>query len=332
MTDQDHKTALAGPIDLLKESWRIYKERFWKLMGILLLPFGIGVILILLFSVVLFVLGIFSFDSLGSLGSEAGVNSFISSLVTPSNAVLLLILGIIFLLVMVIAQLWGQISLMTAAVSETKLGVKEAYKKSRGKILRYFGLTLISSFILWGAMLLFVVPGIILGVSFSLATFVLLSENIGGVSALARSREYVKSHWWGVLGRTLFINLIPALVSSLSSRTIVTFFNNIKQPYIGSGLSTISSLAGVVLGPLVVVYLARMYLNLREIKGKVVVSKKSKIAYVLIGVLGGVILPLGILAAVFLSLTNPMRATPQPMMTGGSPGQVSAIPSPVIDD
>jgi hypothetical protein len=55
--------------------------------------------------------------------------------------------------------------------------------------------------------LLLIIPGIIFGVYYSFAGWVLVFEGYKGRNALKRSKELVKGNWWGVFGRYMFLYL-----------------------------------------------------------------------------------------------------------------------------
>ena len=64
------------------------------------------------------------------------------------------------------------------------------------------------------AFLAFVIPGIWLGVAWSMAFPVLLVEGLGGMRALRRSFELVQGLWWATFGRLFVANLIAGLISA----------------------------------------------------------------------------------------------------------------------
>ncbi len=65
------------------------------------------------------------------------------------------------------------------------------------------------------AFLAFVIPGIWLGVAWSMAFPVLLVERLVGMSALRRSFQLVQGYWWATFGRLFVANLIAGLISAV---------------------------------------------------------------------------------------------------------------------
>jgi len=294
-----------GIFELLKKSWQIYKERFWKFIGILLTQLFLGVIVFVLITVI-FLLGSSLIRINQGISTTNSFQTFLLARLSPMGFPLIVV-TIIFLLGILVIQIWSQVALLTEAVSEAKLGIREAYHKSRGKIFQLFWLSIISGLIISGGTILLVIPGIILSTWFSLSMFVLVAENIGGVSALVRSREYIRGHFWGVLGRVLFLGL-PVIIFSPISNLITSFFKEIKLPFIGSVLSLILSLSLVFLiTPLIIISLATMYRNLKALKGEVVFAKKSKVAFSLIGILGVLAILVPLFSLAILSSINPLK-------------------------
>lgn len=66
-----------------------------------------------------------------------------------------------------------------------------------------------------GGTVLFIVPGIILGVALMFANYILVVEDKRGMRALALSWGYVRGYWWAVVGRVVLASLIFAGVIML---------------------------------------------------------------------------------------------------------------------
>jgi uncharacterized membrane protein len=58
-------------------------------------------------------------------------------------------------------------------------------------------------------------PGVIFAVWFFFAPFVFIDEDVRGMNALLKSKEYVRGRWFGVCLRLLAIWLIAVLVASI---------------------------------------------------------------------------------------------------------------------
>lgn len=265
---------------MLGEAWSLYKPRMGTFLGITIMP---GVVLAGLFIV------------LASGGLVLGPVLF-SPKLTALGVGLLILFAILFVVVVLISQMWGQTALLSAIKdSRETIGIKDAYRRSWSKILSYWWVSLLASFVTVGGFLLFLIPGIIFAVWFSLALFVFISEDVQGMNALLKSREYVKGRWWSIFWRFLFIGLLFLIVSMIP----LLIFSVLKIPYLGE----ISRFAiGLFLTPLIMIYAFLVYGHLKKIKGELVFAptKKQKAAFITVGILGFLIIPAILFSMIFL--------------------------------
>jgi hypothetical protein len=116
--------------------------------------------------------------------------------------------------------------------------------------------------LLWS--LLLIIPGIIFGVFYGFALYVLVFENIRGMAAIKRSQQLVTGYWWAVFGRTLFLILGALLVSFVLSIPYIFFPEGGILYYIYSFLQNI---VWVIITPIFMVFSYLMYKDLVRIKG-----------------------------------------------------------------
>ena len=178
--------------DLLKQSWQIYKSRFWTLLGIALFPFlgvlGIGLMVLLI------------------IGAQK------SNLSVWLTFILFGVAGI-FMLLTAILFFWSKIALLFAIKDSVELiGVKESFKRAKGKISALLFINILVILIIFGGFILLIIPAIIFGIWFCLANFVFVAEGHNGLNALLRSKEYVSGRWWSVFWRMLAIGSIGILI------------------------------------------------------------------------------------------------------------------------
>lgn len=241
--------SLPGPISILKKAWKVYGENLKKFIAISLLT-SLG-------------------NYISNILSFLGVISFESS---PMLYVL------IYIVAMAISS-WGGVSLLYAIRDENKgTGIGEAFAKGLKKLKSYVWLLLLSIFIMLGGFFLFLIPWILSLVWFSMGIYILVTENIGGMNALLKSREYVRGYFWAVAGRNLFCLIFSSLP--------IVMFNLLHLPsYINAIFSTIFSIVSM---PLFLIYGFLLYENLKSIKGDFVFkpSLKKKILFVIIGIWG----------------------------------------------
>ena len=234
---------------LLDQAWGIYKKRFKVFLGIMTLP--IFVLLPIFVAFLILIMILLHFDSM----------SILALFVSPLG------LGLMSTLTLVsfISHFWSQIALLYAIKDrEENVGIKESYRRGWGKIISYFWISLLFGFIITGGTIFFFIPGLIFFVWFSLASFVLISDNKKGWQALLTSKEYVKGNWWSVFWRFLFIGTITWLFFHLIN--VLSVLINVLV--IGDILFCVGYLLIV---PLVTIYLFLIYENLKRVKaGKLV--------------------------------------------------------------
>lgn len=186
---------LPGIGDLLERTFQLYKDKFWTLVGIMLPPFLLGWV------------GMGIWWLLSLLGVITKI-----SLENTSGLILLLFLilfGLIFFVILIIAGIWSQIALLYAIKErEQDIGIKEAFRRGWHKIISYYWVSILSIFMVLGGFLLFFIPGIILAIWFSLALYILIAEDKKGTNALFRSKQLVSGKWWTVFWRQLLISLM----------------------------------------------------------------------------------------------------------------------------
>lgn len=241
---------------LLNQSWAIYKKRFKTFFGIMIVQ-SFAPLLLAIFPLILF---FFTGPSFFLVFGGSSVNTF----------TLLIIATIVILAVGVsVIQLWGQVALLYAIKDrEENIGFKEAYRRGWHKILSYFWISFLSSFIIVGGLFLFFIPGLIFLVWFSLASFVMISENVTGIAALLKSRDYVKGHWWNVFWRFLSIAVLVCVV--LYIVVAISGLSGNKE----SGFLLQYFLSSLFLVPFLNIYFFLIYENLKKIKSDKISEQK----------------------------------------------------------
>ncbi|MCL4353451.1 hypothetical protein M1615_03240 [Patescibacteria group bacterium] len=280
---------LPGVTAILQQAWELYKKRFWTFLGIMIIPLlvFVGLAAVAVAGGVLGIMLIFSKILAGGIG-------------------FLILLAIVYILVFSISQAWGQTALLYAIKdSQEGIGVTRAYGRGRRKIFSYWWITFLTGFITAGGYLLLVVPGIIFAVWFSLALFILIDEDLKGMEALLKSREYVKGIWSGVFWRFVFGGGLYAITFFILEK----IFGLLEIPYAGLIILFIN---GLFLIPLLMSYSFLVYRNVKALKGEIAFESASgkKAAFLFVGILGILFTLLGVLLAVFLALRSPVGKMP----------------------
>jgi Flp pilus assembly protein TadD len=191
--DKTSSGELSGIGDLLGRAWAIYKERMWTLMAV-----GSATVIL----------------PLVSLAVPLGLGYVMSQSMPDLKAPIMVVCLLLALAGAIWSGNWGMSAFLTAVVDE-QCGVREAFRQGRPKTLAHAWLGGLTALIVTGAYLLLGIPGVIFTVWFFFAPFVFIEEDVRGMNALLKSKEYVKGRWFGVCLRLLAVWLISALISSI---------------------------------------------------------------------------------------------------------------------
>lgn len=271
---------LPGARALLRNAWAIYKQRFGTFLGIAAIPIAVLAVL----------------AGLGFLGF-----SLLLPKLTGGVIILMAVLAVIFLVVLVVSWMWGQTALLYAIKdNQENIGIVEAYRRGWHKILSYWWVVLLTGVITAGGFLLFFVPGIIFAIWFSLAPFVLIAEDVKGMNALLKSKEYVRGKWGSVFWRFIFIGFISALLFFIVSLLLGLIFGD----QIGGSISSI--VTALFITPLATTYSFLIYSNLKALKGETAFTPtgRQKTTFLVVGIVGFLIIPAMLLSIVLVSLNT----------------------------
>lgn len=137
--------------------------------------------------------------------------------------IILLLYFVIFAAIMPIIM-GVNLSIAAASIEGLKLRTGDALRASFGKILPILGLLILLG--LGGALglVLFVVPGIIFLVRSSLAPLIVFTEDAGPITALKRSFQLTKGHFFEMFGASIASTLLCAygLIAPVAAVAAVT--------------------------------------------------------------------------------------------------------------
>lgn len=118
--------------------------------------------------------------------------------------------------------------ILLASADGQKVALKETLLRAKPYIWRTLGIAVLTVLAVIGGLILFIIPGLIFAAWFILAEYVLLTENLGVVASMKRSKELVKGRTWEIWG----VWAIPSVASLV--------------PYLGGLLNMV---LGVILMP-----------------------------------------------------------------------------------
>jgi len=244
--------------ELFKESWDIFQQRFATLIGLYLL------------TMVAFTLPV-------------GITFGLAILAGVSKG------GSAFLLTGAIGLLAGIylgfrcFAAFLQAVADERLSFGEALEKGNQHIFPLIWIGFLTSFTIGGGFILLVIPGIIFMVWFFFAQFILVKEDVRGMGALLKSREYVSGEWFNVSLRLLLIWAASVLIGVI--------------PLAGPLLC-------IVFFPFIMIYHYLIYRDLREMKGDVPYScgTADVLKWPAVALAGFVIVPVALVSVLGFSL------------------------------
>lgn len=162
-------------------------------------------------------------------------------------------------------------------VEEHEQSVNEYLKENlTKKFFPVLGVSILMYLSVFLGIIVFVIPGIWLAISLSLATTVKILED-DDRPALRRSMDLIKNYWWQTFGALFVIGIIYQIIATIFTLpTMITQFSSIFTPDF-SGINTDRSLAldlltmtigafAYLTSTIVYVFLAVHYYNLRERK------------------------------------------------------------------
>jgi hypothetical protein len=325
---------LPGPTAILGQAWQVYKDRFWLLVGIYLVPSAVFVVYIACVSGGLIA---------GSALTSKFAGSFGATLIAG------LILAVLIYIAIIYIGIWSQAALIYVIKgADQRLGFKESFGQASHKIGSFFGASLLAGLAIAGMALLLEIPGfmflygpllrwllpmvssiwiifalmgllglvlaipaIIVAVKYSLATFIVVGDNTTAMPAIKRSSDYVHGYWWPVFWRFVFIGMVAILVS-IPIFLFTSFLGNFFEKTIAgvAGIivvAIINIVFSVILPPLYVIYGYKVYENLRGIKGESQIPADKSSG--LWAIIGGVLAIIVIVGGLFVwSALNSARA------------------------
>lgn len=195
---------------------------------------------------------------------------FLAGAPDPANLTRMYVVLGITTLVSTIGSYILTAALSYAAVTDLN-NDRPTFGKALGVGLRYaiplLLLAIISLIGIYAGLILLLVPGIILGVMWSVAAPAMVTERLGVMASLGRSRALTKGSRWRIFGLLtvgLIILLVPLLVTPLLTGALT---DPAVAANAGFGISTIiQGLLGAVASMILITVLAAIYIELRTIK------------------------------------------------------------------
>ncbi|TAN40314.1 MAG: hypothetical protein EPN25_08115 [Nitrospirae bacterium] len=181
---------------------------------------------------------------------------------------------------------WG-LAAVVFAVTDESLGIRDSLALGWQKVGAFIWFFSIAGYIIFGGFLLLIVPGVIFLVWFAFGQFILAREDLRGMDALLKSKEYVRGYWPDVFLRLFLIWIASGVVGIV--------------PCIGI-------LFTVAFMPFMMIFIFLIYEDLKAAKGDIAYhsSTGEKFKWIGAGTLGYLIIPAFILLLLGVSLSIPL--------------------------
>jgi len=168
---------------------------------------------------------------------------------------------------MIVALVFGLVIYFSAQAAifilvqkpKTKMSVVELFYEGKKHAWDYFilGILVMIFIFLWS--LLFVFPGFISMIYYSVAFWVLFVEGKKGREAIKRSKSLVKDYWWAVFWRIFIITFLVWFLLILP-----VYFIESKEAL--EAWRSFSNLINIFLSPFLVIYSYYIYKDLLRVK------------------------------------------------------------------
>jgi hypothetical protein len=225
--------------ELLAQTWLTFKAQYQVLLKISLLVFVPAVI--------------------GELGTR------LLELWLPDLSQTELIINLVLInLVVTVFSLWTTATL-AMFVSHQLPYSKELFTQSFKKVWFLFLLAISLILIVLGGLVLLIIPGLIFIVWFYFSSYFIILENQKPIDALKSSRELVRGHFWPVVRRLLWlvvVNIVVVILLFVIFSSLALFIGRTSE----FAVPLSSLLSSWFLAPFTVIYIIRLFNNLKEVK------------------------------------------------------------------
>lgn len=237
---------LIRPLDLIKESCKLYKENWKKLLvylGLLFIPTGL----------------------LTTLGIIVGYVDSYNPNLTPINT---LVVVAVFA-ASVVFSLWISIAIMQALKKLYKKEHLDDWKKvisdNSGYIWPTIWVTILTTALILLGCILLLVPGIIFSIWYAFSFYAVMFDNKTGLDAMRASKSLVVGRFWKIFLSLLAPALLFGIIGSVATYLLNLPFGFIKNEILSAIVYNLDTvIVEIILTPLVSGATVILYLSARE--------------------------------------------------------------------
>lgn len=207
MSDASVKS-LPSIADLLSQSFETCKKKLFEF-------FVLSVIALAVYAVIgIITVGVVFATGIGGAIMTSGIQSVIK---VPG---VISILGWLLLVVVVCAIVFGfalQTAYILVAAGEKKGTYIDILKKGVFLIPSFLWVSLLSFFIIWGSLFVFILPAIFIGFLLTFTAYEIVLSGNRGIYAIQRSVYIVSQNFFPIVGRILFLTIVGFLIGLVIS-------------------------------------------------------------------------------------------------------------------
>jgi len=260
--------------ELFSESGRVYKEKVGVMVAIAFVPFAATFTMVVVLQV------------LSNLGVGYGYGYLSSAMVLVPVVGLAVCISFIAALALIYAL-------------RDNAGLSDVIGESARKVWGYLWVSGLGSLITLGGLALGIIPGLLFGVWFSIASFIYVFEEERGVAVLLKSREYVRGYTGAVAWRfavVIFFGMVVSFAVSFPFGLV----NKEAKDFMGGVLQ-------ILITPFILIYSYQIYKNLVAMKPEVRArgAASGRGFLIFCAALGAVI----VVAVIFIMLGAPLKSS-----------------------
>ena len=239
--------------DIVKRTFKIFKSNFSRF----LLPF------LILYSVMAVILSLFYFGFF-DLSYEDLLELQEKELSLVISVIIVTVLALIIFLFIAT----GIVIQMAADAHEGKeIDLGKSFRVASSKIFSLIGAALLVGIITLIGLFLFIIPGILFYVWYSLSAQAVILESKSAKASLSRSKELVKGNFWKTFGLIVVIMMIMGIINLIGTVIGDYLYNQIKEDYSEFTTITIFLVFSYIflafLTPLYAIALTLLFIDLR---------------------------------------------------------------------
>jgi hypothetical protein len=233
------------------ESWNIFRNLV-PLIGRLYLAFLIKALYVLVPTIVIFIL----MRIMENTNREAMVGLSVLGIVAT----------IVLIVFMIYYGIWLQATLVLMVRNRSvNAPAEQLMAEAKPFIGKFFGTSILMGILVFLWSLLLIIPGIIFGVYYTFAEYIVMDKNISGMDAIRLSKRYVEGLWWQVVFSLLGLAAV-GILSYLAIQAIGLLGGEVGGQFVGGILGFLFQLAFM---PYSVIYMYLLYERLKSLKPEI---------------------------------------------------------------